>query len=117
MPSKPKEEVKRPRKRPPARTVEGQENELISLAIKLAAKQLSEGTASSQVITHFLKLGSTEQRLAMEKLASENELLRAKTESLQSLKNQEKLFEEAIAAMRKYKGETKGGDSDDEFGD
>ena len=40
----------------PATTPEGRENEMVSLAIDLAEKQIREGTASSQVITHFLKL-------------------------------------------------------------
>ena len=56
---------------------------MIALAVDLAEKQLMEGTASSQVITHFLKLGSSKAELEREKLAMENELIRAKTESIQ----------------------------------
>ena len=76
----------------------------------IAEKQLQEGTASSQVITHYLKLGSTKERLEKEKLREENKLLRARTEALQSAKKQEELFEEAIKAMRRYSG---GGDPDE----
>ena len=57
-----------PRRRPPATSVEARENQLISLAVDLAERQLSEGTASSQVITHYLKLGTTKDRLEKEKL-------------------------------------------------
>ena len=80
------------KKRRPALTPEARENQLISLAVDLAEKQLQEGTASSQVITHYLKLGSTKERLEKEKLEEENKLLRAKTENLQSQKRVEELY-------------------------
>ena len=96
----------RPRKRPPATTPEARENQMISLAIELAEKQLAEGTASAQVITHFLKLGSTKERLEKEMLANQNELIRAKTESIQSGKRVEELYLNALNAMRAYTGKT-----------
>lgn len=77
---------------------------MISLAVDLAEKQLLEGTASSQVITHYLKLGSTKERLEKEKLERENELLRAKTEALESAKHVEELYANALDAMRSYSG-------------
>lgn len=101
------EPVKRMR---PGLTPESRENQMIALAVDLAEKQLIEGTASSQVITHFLKLGSTKERLEKEKLEEENKLLRAKTEALQSAKRVEELYSDAIAAMRKYSGN---GDADE----
>ena len=88
----------------PALTPEARENQLISLAVDLAERQLLEGTASSQVITHYLKLGSTKERLEKEKLIEENKLLRAKTENLQSMKRVEELYAEALNAMRNYAG-------------
>ena len=94
----------KPRKRRPATDPEDREKQLVSLAVDLAEQQLRDGTASSQVITHYLKLGSTKERLEKEKLERENELLRAKTESLQSVQRQEELFEKAIKAMKKYDG-------------
>ena len=94
----------------PALTPEARENQMISLAVDLAEKQLQEGTASSQVITHFLKLGSTKQQLEKQKLVEENKLLRAKTENLQTVGRIEELYAEAINAMRKYSGQ---GDSDE----
>lgn len=99
------------RKMRPALTPEARENQLIYLATDLAEKQLREGTASSQVITHYLKLGSSKERLEREKLEEENKLLRAKTEALQSAKRIEELYASAISAMKKYSGQ---GD-DDEF--
>lgn len=94
----------------PALSPEARENQLISLAVDLAERQLMEGTASSQVITHYLKMGSTKERLEKEKLMEENKLLRAKTENLQSMKHIEELYQEAINAMRDYAGY---GDQDD----
>lgn len=89
----------------PALTPEGRENQMIALAINCAEKQLLEGTASSQVITHYLKLGSTKNQLEMERLRNENELLKAKTKALESAEHLEELFSEAIAAMKEYRGE------------
>lgn len=94
----------------PALTPEARENQMISLAVDLAEKQLMEGTASSQVITHYLKLGSTKERLEKEKLMEENKLLRARTEAIEASKDSKALFEEAIKAMRNYSGN---GDSDE----
>ena len=48
---------KETRKIRPALSPEARENQLIDLAVNLAEQQLLDGTASSQVITHFLKLG------------------------------------------------------------
>lgn len=94
----------------PAITPEARENQLISLAVDLAEQQLRDGTASSQVITHFLKLGSTKAELEREKLAMETEMMKAKTESLQSQKKMDELYMQAINAMKKYSGN---GDDDD----
>ena len=90
--------------RPPATTPEGRENQLISLAVDLAERQLIEGTASSQVISHLLKLGSTREVLEQERLRHENELLQVKTEQIQSAARMEELYADAIGAMRAYQG-------------
>lgn len=92
------------RKIRPALTPEARENQLIALATDLVEKRLLDGSASSQETTHFLKLGSTKNRLELEKLQEENKLLRAKTESIQSQKNIEELYTQAINAMRNYAG-------------
>ena len=92
------------RKMPPARTPEARENQMISLAIELAEKQLMEGTASSQVITHFLKLGSTKEKIEKEILIKQKDLITAKTEQIQSQKRIEELYGDALNAMRRYSG-------------
>ena len=91
------------RKMRPATTPDARENQLISLAVDLAEKQLREGTASAQVITHYLKLGSSRAELEKEKLRNENALLAAKTESLESNKHIEELYMEALEAMKNYR--------------
>lgn len=92
------------KKMPPALSDEARENQLISLAMDQAEKQLREGTASSQVISILLKRGSPKERLEMEILEKQKELLEAKTKAIQSAEASEKLYAEAIAAMRRYGG-------------
>ena len=71
----------------------------------MAEKQLIEGTASSQVITHYLKLGSSKEKLEKEILEKQKELISAKTESMQSAKRIEELYTQAMNAMRGYRGD------------
>lgn len=99
-------------KRPPATTPEARENQLINLAVDLAEQQLLDGTASSQVITHYLKLASSRGKLENEKIGLENELLIAKAESIASSARIEELYTNAIDAMKSYSGQTVG---EDEF--
>lgn len=89
----------------PALTPEARENQMISLAVDLAEQQLRDGTASSQVITHYLKLGSTKERIEKEILEKQKDLITAKTESLQSTKRIEELYANALNAMRNYSGQ------------
>ena len=106
---------RRPRRRP-STTEDGREHQMVSLAIDLAERQMQEGTASSQVITHFLKLGSTRERLEQERLFRENQLLDAKVEMLASQKRMEELYQEALDAMRMYSGRDTSDDVDyDEY--
>jgi hypothetical protein len=88
----------------PALTPEDRENQLISLAMDRAEQQLRDGTASSQVITHFLRRGTIEAELQLEKLKKENALLEAKKNAIESAENMEKVYSEAIKAMQRYRG-------------
>lgn len=98
----------------PATTPEGREQQLTAYAYNLAEKQLIEGTASSQTIQHFLKLGSTRERLEQERLRNENLYLSAKIEAAASSKRSEELYGKALRAMRQYTGQDVD-DYDDEF--
>jgi len=95
------------RKRPPAKTPEARENQMIALAIDLAEKQLMEGTATSQVITHYLKLGTIKEGIEKEILLEQKELIKAKRESIASAKVVEELYSKAIDAMKIYTGNSK----------
>ena len=100
------------RKIRPALTPEARENQMIALAVDLAEKQLLEGTASSQVITHYLKLGTTKEKLEREILEKQKALIEAKTENLQSAKRIEELYKNALDDMKKYRGHMTESDED-----
>lgn len=91
-------------RRPPATTPEARENQLISAAMDLAEKQVREGTASAQVISHFLKLGSSRERLEQERLANDNLLTLQKIDEIKSRANTEELYKDALKAMSSYQG-------------
>lgn len=89
--------------RPPV-SLEAQENLMISLAVQCAEKQLRDGTASSQVITHYLKLGSSKERIEKEILEKQKELIEAKTNSINSSNEAKELYANALAAFKLYSG-------------
>lgn len=96
----------------PALTPDAREKQLISLAVDLAEQQLRDGTASSQVISHYLKLGSSKERTEQEIRELEKELIKAKTDALQSQKRMDELYADAIKAMKRYGGQ---GEPDEEY--
>lgn len=89
---------------PPAMTPEDQEDQLISLAVDLALQRLKDGTASNQLVSEILKLGTTKERLQKEKLKRENDMLRAKTEAIEAQKHTDEMYKKALDAMRTYAG-------------
>ena len=97
--------VREKRNRPPANSPEIREQQLVALAMDLAEKQLRDGTATSQVMTHFLKVGSETERLAREKLRNENKLLLARVDDLESRNRIEELYAKALLAMSRYSGD------------
>jgi hypothetical protein len=100
----------------PALMPEARENRAIALAMDLVEQRLMDGTASSQETTHFLKLGSVKNKLEIEKLKAENDLIHAKAEMVRAQKNNEEMFKDAIAAMKEYSGNgTTEDDIEDEY--
>lgn len=99
------------RKVRPALTPEARENQLISLAMDRAEEMILDKTASSQIIVHFLKLGSTKERIEKEMLEKQKTLIDAKTENLNSGNRIAEIYEKALDAMRKYSGQS----DDDEY--
>lgn len=93
----------------PALTPEARENQLISLAVDVAEQKLRDGTASSQLIVHYLKLGSTKEKLEKEILEKQKELIEAKAENIKSMDKMEQMYADALQAFRGYSGQ---GDDD-----
>lgn len=104
-------------KKCPAMSPEARENQLISLAVDLAEKQLMEGTASSQVITHYLKLGTTRERIEKEILERQKDLLEAKTDAYKSAARVEELYKNALDSMSIYSGNVSSKDEAEEYDD
>ena len=106
---------KRPGKRTRrATTPEAREDQLIALAVDLAEQKLRDGTASNSMIVHYLKLGSTKEKLEKEILAEQVELVKAKTESIKAARQIEELYKNALDAMRSYSGQSQKKEEDDE---
>lgn len=91
-------------RRRPAETPTDREQQMINYADELAERQLREGTASAQVITHYLKLGTSRERLEQEKIANENLRLQAQVAQIQSQQRTDELMAEVLAAMKIYTG-------------
>lgn len=104
MVSKRRDESRERPRRPPATTPEARENQLIAAAVDFAERSIRNGTASSQIVTHYLKLGSSREKLEQEGLRRENELRAMKAEAMASAKRIEELYANAIDAMRGYQG-------------
>lgn len=102
-----------PRKRRKAIDPEIREQQIISAAMDRAEQQILDGTASSQVITHFLKLGTAKYKVELEKLRRDTELSRAKTEAIEDGKHRDEMYTKAIEAMKVYQGI--GGDNDYDY--
>ena len=89
---------------PPAKTVAGRENQLINMTIDLVEKQIREGTASSQVLTHFLKLASTREQLEQAKIRCETKMIEAKSNAVQDSGDYTRIANEALEAFKTYSG-------------
>lgn len=96
-------------------TPEARENQMISLAMDLAEQQLRDGTASSQLITEFVKRGSTKARIEKELLEKQRDLAAAKAESIKAGDGFEELLKNAMTAMRRYQGMEEEEVFDDEY--
>lgn len=97
------------------RTSEGKESQLINLAMKLAEKKLRDGTASSQVITHFLRLATAKTQLEAEKLKADVKLSSAKVDKINSDRDMKNVYEQVIDAMKKYQGDMEDDEYEDEY--
>lgn len=97
-------ETKTGRQQAPARTVEGREQQMMALAMDLAERKLRDGTASNQLICHFLKQATVQAELEKEKIKAEVELRKAQVKSIHDQKNMEEAYNKAIEALKTYQG-------------
>lgn len=88
----------------PALTPEAREDQLIALALDRVEERMLDGSATSQELTHFLKLASSKYRKELEKLEEENKLLRAKTEAMKSAQRDEEFYAKVLTAINRYNG-------------
>lgn len=99
------------RRRSPAKTPEERESALISMAYERAEQQIADGSASSQLLTHFVKAGSSRDKIEKEKLLNEVEVLKKKVETMEAAVDVKNLMEDALNAFKGYSGQSK--DPDD----
>lgn len=93
-----------PRKAYPAKTPEAREQQLINLAVNEAERRLQNGTASSQIITTLLNLGSIKAKLELERMRADIELSKAKERDMEAKATNSDLYSKALEAFRSYKG-------------
>lgn len=104
-----------PRRLRPATTPEAREQQLGSLAFDLAERQLMDGTASAQVITHFLKAVSVREQKELAKIEQDKLLQQAKISQASSANKMETLLEEAMIAFTDYSGREREVNDDDQY--
>ena len=109
------DELSAPRRRSPAKTPEERESMLVSMSMDRIEQQITDGTVSSQVLTHFAKLGSSREKLEQERLRNENEVLRKKVQTMEAAVDLKNLMEEALDAFKGYSGQSR--DSEDDYYD
>ena len=97
-------EDKKKKSSSPSMSPEAVENRLINKAYKAVEKRIDSGEATAAELVHFLRQGSIREQLELEKMKKENELLKAKTESIASQKEVKELYSQAINAFRRYSG-------------
>jgi hypothetical protein len=104
-----------PRRRSPARTPEERESMLIAMSYDRAEQMVADGTASSQLLTHFVKAGSTRDALEKEKMEEEILVLRKKVETMESAVDLKNLMDEALGAFKGYSGQRIDDDEDEYY--
>lgn len=105
MASREHDEHRAPRRRTPARTPEEHESILVSKSLKLIERQIDDGSASSQILALYAKLGSSREALEQERLRNENSVLKKKVETMEAAIDIKHLMEEAMQAFKGYSGD------------
>lgn len=102
------------RKSTPAKNPEARMNQLINLAVNCAEEKLTNGTASSQIITLLLNLATTKAQLELEKLRADVQVQNAKVKQYEDNKDIKEMYSKALVALKQYQGNDIEEDSDEE---
>lgn len=105
------------KKSSPASSPQARENQIINLAYNEAEKRIRDGSATSQLLTFFLKLGSIREQMELEKMRSDLRLTEAKIKQIDEQKDIKELYEKAIEAQKRYRGNMFSDDEDEEYDD
>lgn len=92
-------ETKRKR---PASSVEEREDQLIAKVYDYVEEQIDAGTVSNQVLIHFLRMGSSKEKLEQRLDEKELELKEAKTAMIRSAETQTQMYNDALRAFTSY---------------
>lgn len=90
---------------PPAKTLEGRNDQLTAAAFDLVEKRIHDGTASAQETVHFLRQGSPASKHLIDKLEAENGLLLARVAEMEARTNRDDIYDKALKAFRGYSGQ------------
>lgn len=100
-PKQPEPKKPRPRR---ATTPEGREQQLVALAVDVAEEMMRNGNAPAQIVTHYLKIGSTREKIELELKREEIEVAKMRRETMAAAARIESVYAEALSAMREYQG-------------
>ena len=92
------------RRDPPALTPEARQEQLIAKAERLAERKLEDGTASPQIIVHYLRLATEREKKNQELIDAEIALKKAKVQAIENAAEFKELFNEGMAMFKKYSG-------------
>lgn len=90
---------------PPAPTLEGREDQLTAMVYDLVEQRVRDGTASAQETVHFLRAGSREKQMQLDKLRGENEVLKTRVKEMEQRSSGEELMARALEAFKGYSGQ------------
>lgn len=88
----------------PGTTPKAREDQLIAMAYDKVEERIKNDTVTGAELVQILKWGSTKETLERELMERDLQLKMAKTEALQSSKQIEELYKQAMSAMRTYQG-------------
>ena len=92
-------------KQPSAIDPENRLQQLSGLALDRIEERIRKGEATGAELIFIAKFADPERFFRQDKIATETELLASKKKAIDSSKNTEKLYEDAIRAMKHYQGD------------